>query len=239
MQRIFRVFWLALWGLSEGWRKAISFKRPQRRHEAGPESELHRLQFLGRRGDLRAQLELAARAAEGRGQPQDYAEAFHWCTRPPPRRTIPAPSSASASVSPTARELPQDYQEAVAWFRRAAEKDWRVSLKSVSASASRRDSARKPTPRKPPTGFAGPPRAKIPSAKSAWPSASSLGMALNKMKSRPLQLLRRASVPGRGRGRFPDRQMLSRWNRSVSLDLPEAFRRFPRRGGAGPASGAI
>jgi TPR repeat protein len=67
------------------------------------------IRIAAARGEAEAQNNLGVMYANGRGVPQDYAEAVSWFRK------------AAEQGHASGRGVPQDYAEAVSWFRKAAE----------------------------------------------------------------------------------------------------------------------
>jgi TPR repeat protein len=82
--------------------------------------DMENVQRAANQGVAEAQYILGSMYAQGRGAPQDYAEAAHWYRKAANQGLAEAQSSL-ASLYDSGHGIPQDYAEAMRWYRKAAD----------------------------------------------------------------------------------------------------------------------
>jgi len=89
-------------------------------YEAGDyETAIELLIPLARAGDAQAQSNLGFMYQEGKGIPQDYAEALKWFRKAAVQGNALGQSNLGLMYA-EGKGIPQDYAEALKWFRKAA-----------------------------------------------------------------------------------------------------------------------
>ena len=97
---------------------------------------------LAEQGEAIAQLDLGAMYFDGKGVPQDYAEAVKWYRKAAEQGAWAAQFQLGAMYD-TGNGVPQDYAEAVKWYRKAATKGlWMRSSTSATCTPWERASRR-------------------------------------------------------------------------------------------------
>ena len=92
---------------------------PQAKPESSP-GWLLETRKAAEQGDTSAQFNLGVMYANGRGVPQDYAEAARWYRKAAEQGHAPAQFNL-ADMYASGQGVPQDYAESVRWYRKAAE----------------------------------------------------------------------------------------------------------------------